>query len=117
MSPSPYKSKTRSGHFAGHRVRIEEATTPTDGETTPTWSTLVRGTSVPCHVIERTGNEHLFGNQVEATVTSMVRMSYRSDVTPRMRLVYGSRNLNIVSATDPTGRGLELTIMCKEVQS
>ena len=96
------------------RVDIQKPTTPTTGETTPTYGTLVNG--VAAEVRETTGGEYIRGRQVEAGINAVLRMRYRSDITPDMRIKHGSRYYNIVSAIDPTGLRRELVINGKEVR-
>jgi len=97
-----------------HRVDIEEPTTPSTGETNPTYSALVR--RVPAEVLETGGGERVRGRQIEAGIDAVITIRYRSDVTPVMRLKYGSRYFNIVRAIDRTGRTRALELLCKEVQ-
>lgn len=56
-------------------------------------------------------------DQVVATVTHRVRIRYRTDVTPKMRIKHGSRCFDIEGVQgDPTGKQAELYLLCKEVQ-
>jgi SPP1 family predicted phage head-tail adaptor len=95
-------------------VTIETAATPTDGEPNPSYTTLAA--NVPAEVIETGGGEYLRGRQIEAGVNAVVTIRYRDDITPRMRVKYGARYLNIESAIDPTGYRSELQLTCKEIQ-
>lgn len=96
------------------RISIESATTPTTGETTPSFTTYAA--NVPAEVIETSGGEYIRGRQVEAGIVAMVTIRYRSGLDPTMRIKYGTRYLNIGSIIDPTGYRSELLIMCREVQ-
>ena len=71
------------------RVNIETPTTPTNGEVAPTFSNLATG--VPAEVLETSGGEYVRGRQIEAGISAVVTIRYRSDVTPNMRLKYGTR--------------------------
>lgn len=55
------------------------------------------------------------GEQLQASVTHRVRMRYRSDVSPIMRLTWGTRTLEIDSIQDPSGKTAEMVLLCKEV--
>ncbi len=55
------------------------------------------------------------GEQLQAGVTHRVRMRYRSDVSPIMRLLWGTRTLEIDSIQDPSGKTSEMVLMCSEV--
>lgn len=96
------------------RVTIEQATTPTTGETNPSYSAFA--SNVPAEVIETLGGEYIRGRQVESGVKALVTIRYRTGVLPTMRLKYGSRYLNIMSVVDPTGYRAELLLSCGEVQ-
>ena len=101
------------------RVTIETAATPTDGEPNPSYTTLAA--NVPAEVREGSGGnfggEYTRGRQVEAGITCIVTIRYRSDITPRMRIKYGTRYLNIESVIDPNGYRSILELMCKEIQA
>lgn len=96
------------------RVTIEQPTTPTNGETNPSYSTFVA--NVASEVIETSGGEYIRGRQVEAGVKALVTIRYRDGVIPTMRVKYGSRYLYIMSVVDPTGYKAELLLSCGEVQ-
>lgn len=96
------------------RVSIETATTPTNGEPNPTYTTLAA--NLPAEVLQTSGGEYIRGRQVEAGVDALVTIRYRSDVNPRMRVKWGTRYLNIESAVDPTGYKTELLMKCSEVR-
>lgn len=97
-----------------HRVTIESASELTTGEPNPTYTTLAA--SIPAEVIETRGGEYVRGRQIEAGIAAVVTVRYRSDITPDMRLLYGTRYLNIVSVIDPTGFRSVLELACQEVQ-
>lgn len=102
------------------RVSIQAATTPTDGEAGPTYATWLR--NVPAEVIEAGGamaggGERVRGRMIEAGLSAVVTIRYRDDISPTMRLVYGTRYLNIVSVTDPTGYRMETVLTCKELDA
>lgn len=51
-----------------------------------------------------------------AKISHTVRVRYRSGITPKMRLAWGSRLLYVETLTDPNGRRRELVLMCEEEQ-
>jgi len=97
-----------------HRIDIEQAAETGDGSPNPEYSSLVTG--LPAEVMETTGGETIRGRQVEANIRAVIEIRYRSDITPDMRVKYGSRYLNIVSVVDPTGRRRKTILTCSEVQ-
>ena len=83
------------------------------GEALADWSTVA---TVPADVRMASGDERFVGggDVEQASITHVVRMRYRSDVTPLERLLHGERVLDIVSAVDPDGRRRELVLRCVE---
>lgn len=97
------------------RVTIQSRTIAQNGlgEAIESWSTVA---TVPADVRMAGGAERYVnaGDQQQATITHVVRMRYRADVSPLERLLHGTRVLDIESAVDPDGRGRELVCMCVE---
>lgn len=61
------------------------------------------------------GREFFNAQQVNAEVTTRIRVRYRSGVTPAMRMLLGSRVFDIQSVINLDERNRELHLMCKEV--
>lgn len=101
------------GRF-NHRIDLQNATTPTNGEIEPTYASYA--TNLPAEVMETGGGETIRGRQIEAGINAVVTLRYRSDVTPRMRVKWGTRYLGIVSIGDPTGQKIITMLSCKELQ-
>ncbi len=97
------------------RVDIQAATTPTTGETNPSFAVHVA--NVPAEIRETGGGEYIRGRQVEAGVTAVITIRYRSDLSPTMRVRYGDRTLELVSVGDPTGHRVYLVLTCKELDT
>ena len=62
------------------------------------------------------GSESFSGKQTKATATHRIETRFVDGVTPKMRIKFGSRTLNIESAIDPDERGIELVIMATEIR-
>jgi len=60
------------------------------------------------------GNEFWAQQQVQSEVTIRVRTRYIEGVVPEMRILYGTRKLNIKSVIDPQEKHVELQLMCSE---
>lgn len=60
------------------------------------------------------GRELFQAGQEGAKVTHRIRIRYHSTVTPRWRVVWGSKKLEIKSATDPSGDRRETIIYAEE---
>lgn len=104
----------RSGKLR-HVITIEQ---PTDGhgatynEGTLTFADLYA--NIRAAVIPLTGKE-LFGqSKVEAGVSHRVEMRYRPDITPKCRVQFKGRTLEIVSIINLEERNKELHLMCWE---
>lgn len=98
------------------RVTIQKPTAAPDGQggQTVTWSTRC---TVWAHERPLTGRESLAAAQVTAVLSSVWEIHYRTDISVKDRIVYGSRTLQIESFIDPTDTRAELHLMCSEVQA
>lgn len=81
-------------------------------ERVDSWGTFEAG--VRCSVQELSGRELEFAARKVANVTHKVVMRYRPGVTPRMRIAWDSRTLNIEAVTDTEGLQRELNLLCVE---
>ena len=96
-----------------HRVIIEK---PTDGtnaidEVVSTWSTFC---TVWAAVEPAAGNVYYTAKQLDARVDGRVRIRYRGDLEPTMRIKFGDRILSIVSIVHPKENQKELHLMYAE---
>lgn len=97
-----------------HRVTIQspaEAQDAGTGQVTLTWPTFA---TVWASIEGGGGREFVSAALQQADATDVVEIRYISGVTPRMRIVYGSRTLEILSAQDSDGRRRRLLLMCRE---
>ena len=62
------------------------------GETEPTWSELAR---IKASLDPSGGRETFAAQQMNATVTHVIRCRYFSGLTPKMRILFGERVFNI----------------------
>lgn len=98
-----------------HRVTIQspQAGTDTWGQPIDGWSDVV--SSLPAEVRDIRGRE--FWQQQQAPggdVNTRVRIRYRTDLAPVMRVLHMGRDLRIEAILDPDGRMAELHLMCRE---
>lgn len=103
----------RAGDFR-HVATLQSPTVTLDthGGRSTTWS----GTDlIRCKVEATGGDETMQGSQPSARRTNMVTTWYRTDIDTSKRLVIGSRTLEIVSVSDPSGLGRVLQLTCVEV--
>lgn len=98
------------------RVVLQKPTTPTDGETTPTFSDVA---PLRAEVVLTGGREYVRGRQVSAGTDAVVTIRHRAGVGTDWRFKWGTRFLNIVSAydPDPDQSRNELVCECREEPS
>ena len=96
-----------------HRITIQQATTAADtyGQPIETWSTYAeRWASIePIR-----GREYWDAHQVNAEVTTRIRIRSLSGVTPKMRVSWNSQIFDIVSVIHVEQRNRETQLMCTE---
>ncbi len=97
------------------RVIVEASveTISGDGQPLIEWQTFAtRYASV--EPIETTGREYLQAAAIESDITHTVEMRFLTGVTPKHRINYGGRMLEIFSVADIEERGRKLVCFCKE---
>ena len=96
-----------------HQIELQSPTDVEDGEggVTQTWATFARRMAA---IEPLRGRELIEARQVAANVTHQVRLRYEPGVTPRCRVLFGDRILNIDSVIDLEERHIELSLLCKE---
>ena len=97
------------------RVIVESAveTMSADGQPLIEWQTFAeRWANV--EPIETSGREYLQAAAIEADVTHTVTMRWFAGVTPKHRINYGGRMLEIYSTSNIEERGRMLVVFCKE---
>lgn len=97
-----------------HRVDIEflPENQLMSGQIEERWE--LHAENVPCHIDSVSGGEQIRGVFIEAGTSTMVEFRYRTDIKAKMRLKYGARYLNVVSARDPEEMGRRLVCQCNE---
>lgn len=61
-----------------------------------------------------TGREKFLAQQVYTDLTARIRVRYRSDINPTMRLLFGHRIFEINAVVNPGERNEELELLCTE---
>lgn len=93
-----------------HRVQLQSAADPTDGTTNPTYTTYATVWAAVHYVAGR----EIMRTGVQGVATHKVTMWYRNELTPKHRLLWGTRQLNILSVGDPRGDRRVLELVCQE---
>jgi SPP1 family predicted phage head-tail adaptor len=96
-----------------HRITIEQPTQAKNsiGEVVLTWSTF---STVWAAIEPAAGSTYYAANQLDARVDGRVRIRYRSDLLPTMRIKFGDRIFIIVSIIQPQENHRELHLMYTE---
>ena len=97
-----------------HSITIQQTdeTRSATGSVTNTWSTFAK---VRAEVRPTTGIEQVAGDQVVADVTHQVRIRWYDGVTPKMRVLFGRRVLEIIHVINLFERDREMNLLCREI--
>jgi len=97
-----------------HRVIIQQVAESQDSTGAPleTWGTFAE---VWAGVEPLRGREFFASKQIQADVTTRIRIRYLAGVTPKMRVLWGSRVYLIDSVIDPEERHVEMQLMAREL--
>lgn len=97
-----------------HRVTIESPTETQDeyGAVSLTWSTVA---VVYAEIVPLTGREKIHAEQQSSDLSHRVTVRYLSGVTPRMRVLFGARVLEVSSVRDIDERRRWTEMLCREV--
>ncbi|MDE1173861.1 MAG: phage head closure protein [Parvibaculaceae bacterium] len=96
------------------RVTIEQASMVFDdaGGHTLSWTPIA---TVWAQVENRSGSEVVVGERIESRGTRRVRIRRRTNIGPGMRLVWGSKVLDIRAVTDSASGAGYIWLICDEV--
>lgn len=93
-------------------VQENQATRNDVGEAVDNWVTVFTGRA---SVEPVSGREFFEARQRQAEITHRVRMRYRTEPVPTMRVLYRTRVLMIEAVIDVEERRKELHLMCREM--
>lgn len=100
------------------RVAIKAQSTTRDAlnQKESTWATITNGdTWAAIEPLSNRETQEALSNQM--SISHRVKLRYRSDVLPDMRIFYGTRELAIVGIRNPKERGEFLEILCVEAKN
>lgn len=97
-----------------HRITIQQRSTTQDvyGEPTDTWTTFA---TVWASVEPIIGREFFASEQVQAEVTTKIRIRNLDGILPKMRVSFGSKIYDIKAIMNIEERNREILLMCEEV--
>lgn len=98
-----------------NRITIEQYTSTRDtmGGEVKTWATVATVWASKAH---QTSREFFAAAKVNAEITDLFIIRYRSGITPKMRISYDSKYYDIIGADDPDGRRRELHLPSRVVE-
>ena len=96
-----------------HRVTIQQKapTRDTFGGEVEVWNPVA---TVWASVEPLQGREFLEARQMQAEVTTRIRIRYRAGIVPPMRVIWGSHTYDVQAVIEPEARRRELQLMCVE---
>jgi len=101
-----------------HLVTLQRLSGATDttGNETETWVDYasVRAQIEPWIDSARSGREEFTGNQRTAIVYTRFRIRYFPGISPKDRVVFGSRTFDIQAVNNRDERNFEIELICKE---
>ena len=98
-----------------HRIELQSITGETrnaKGEKSPVWTTFK---TVYASVLPNTGDETMRGVSSESEITHNITIRYNATITPKHRVLWGSRVFTISNVLNKAERGIWQTIKAKEV--
>jgi SPP1 family predicted phage head-tail adaptor len=99
------------------RIALQEFTKTIDegGIVSEAWTDVAGSSSVPASLEPLKGREYFQAAAVSEENTIPITIRYRAGITAAMRVLYGTRILNIRSVVDIEERHIKLILMCEEV--
>lgn len=95
------------------RIRIEQPVLTPDGlgGATRAWQTV---TTVWGEIISGGGNESSRAGQLSSVVTHRITLRWRADITPEMRVVFGTRVFAIRAIIERDGKRRSIELLTEE---
>jgi SPP1 family predicted phage head-tail adaptor len=103
------------------RIRIDQdlgATVNVIGDAVPDWQPLITGTDdgmIWANVAPMSAGEQWRRLQMNAEANWKVTIRHRTDITPRMRVVFGPRVMEIRGIVNPDMKRRFLELACEEL--
>lgn len=97
-----------------HRITIQEVieTKSASGAPIHTWRDWA---DVWASVEPLRGREFFASKQIQAEVSTRIRIRYLEGVTPKMQVLFNSKTYLIDSVINPEERNREMQLMCREL--
>jgi SPP1 family predicted phage head-tail adaptor len=93
-------------------IQTNTPTRGTDGASLDSWADTA---TVWAQKVNQGSREFEAAHKVNSETTDLFIIRYRSGITTKNRVKYGTRLYNIIGAPDPDGGQVKLQLLCKEV--
>ena len=93
-------------------IQTNTPTRGTNGETVDSWADDFTVWARKAHQNSR---EFYAAHKVNSETTDLFVIRYRSGITTKNRVKYGSRYYDIIGPNDPDGGKVEIHLLCREV--
>ncbi|MCC7314122.1 MAG: phage head closure protein [Planctomycetes bacterium] len=103
-----------SGGEFRHRIDLQRMVERKNEQGEAELDAVTYASSVPCRVTQTTGREFVNGQKVSAESSHMIELRWMPNVSPRDRVLYDGRTLELESVVSQSRRR-ELVLMAKEV--
>jgi SPP1 family predicted phage head-tail adaptor len=96
-----------------HQITVQEQSATNDGMggETLTWSDLFKTRAA---IWPTSSRERIDAMKQELQITHKIRIRYRSGMTSKNRVKFGSRIFNIISFLNPDERNIMIDMLCTE---
>lgn len=98
-----------------HRVAIQDPVVATNARGVDKITAYSTAATVYAKITSLSGREQQANDQVTPVATHQVEIRYRSGVTTKQRLKWGTRYFSIVSVLENDNRLRTLTLQCNEI--
>jgi SPP1 family predicted phage head-tail adaptor len=111
-SPARFISRTSIGSLC-HHITIQQATETqgADGSVIQTWANYC---TAYAEIVPLSGSEDYVAQGLSASVIYRITIRYRAGIVPKMCIVWGSREFDIISVRTIDERGRWLVMQCEE---
>jgi SPP1 family predicted phage head-tail adaptor len=116
VKPSIGQTRRSETGMMRHRLTVQSAEPSLDPSRQKVITYTTKWNSEPAAFIQVSGGETIRGQQVEAGVTAMFKVNYRSGYTETDRIVFDGENYGIVRIEVPDGVKRFQWLHCKSVK-
>ena len=98
-------------------ITIQKQTASTDANFNQSVAWSTQAANVPCHMVATGGSEFYRGRRLQADTRYIAIVRYRTDVTPLMRISWGTKTLQITAVFSDEEKREWTQMDCREVDT